>query len=170
MSTGKTQRLLITRISFLAAMFLLLALLSACDSAYATISPPALASRLFFLSGAWTNRPFGSRIDPASKDCSRVGGTVVMRTRGDGRTYRLCQFPDNRACEVWALFRGDCPVGGVRIIGLNTIAQYYCAWLGGETLAVPHATCTFPNGKICDDDALYRGMCSAENAPEAIDG
>lgn len=133
MSKGKIQRLPIR-----GAFFLLLipALLSACGPAVSiTTSLPVVANSSFIPSGEWTDHSSGSQIDPPSNYCFRVGGTVTIHTRGDGHIYKLCQFTDNRACEVWALFRGDCPVGGVRITGLDTIAQYYCVWLGGETLA-----------------------------------
>lgn len=98
--------------------------------------------------------------NPASVNCKEQGGTLVMQQRGDGGTYGLCQFEDNQACEEWALYRGECPVGGVKTTGFDTIEQQYCAWLGGQTLAVPDATCTLPNGNVCSDEALYNGTCS----------
>lgn len=97
--------------------------------------------------------------NPASENCTNIGGQVVIQKRGDGGEYGLCQFDDNRACEEWALYRGECPVGGVKTTGYDTIAQKYCAWLGGQTLAVPNATCTLPNGDVCGDEALYNGTC-----------
>lgn len=167
MSRGKTQWPLTTWTFFLAAMFLLPAPHSGHNSAISTTTPlSVIASSSFIPSAEWTERSSDSRINPASSYCARVGGIVTIHTHGNGHIYQLCQFTDNRVCEVWAMFRGDCPIGGVRITGLDTIAQYYCVWLGGETLAVPHATCTLPNGKVCDDDALYNGRCSAYKTPD----
>ncbi|MEK7572161.1 MAG: DUF333 domain-containing protein [Patescibacteria group bacterium] len=97
--------------------------------------------------------------NPASEYCIEKGGDLVIQTRGDGGEYGLCQFEDNQACEEWALYRGECPIGGVKTTGYDTIEQQYCAWVGGKTLAEQDATCTLPNGNVCDDAALYNGTC-----------
>jgi hypothetical protein len=33
---------------------------------------------------------------------------------------RVCVFGDNRQCEEWALMRGQCPAGGIRVTGYVT--------------------------------------------------
>ena len=98
--------------------------------------------------------------NPASVNCVEKGGTVQMKTRGDGGQYGLCYFEDNRACEEWALMRGDCPVGGVKTTGFDTEAQSYCAWLGGQTLAATDAVCTFNDGSTCLAALLFNGQCN----------
>lgn len=98
--------------------------------------------------------------NPASVNCTEKGGTNIMKQRGDGSEYGLCQFEDNRACEEWALYREECPVGGVKTTGYDTISQKYCAWVGGQTIADPNANCTLPNGNTCNNDALYNGTCN----------
>jgi putative hemolysin len=98
--------------------------------------------------------------NPASLNCIKLGGNLVINTRGDGGQYGLCYFEDNRACEEWALMRGDCPVGGVKTTGFDTIDQMYCAWSGGKTLAVPNSVCTFKDGKKCSTLDFYNGACS----------
>ena len=169
MFTGTTKRMPIPRACSFVVIFLLSAPLSAYSPAYpAMVSPHAVASLPVVFSFAQTNPLSVSKGNPASVYCTRVGGIVTMNTRGDGRAYGMCRFTDNRACEEWALFRGHCPLGGVRVTGFDTIAQEYCAWLGGETLAVPHATCTLPSGKVCDDDALYNGMCDDPGSEAAL--
>lgn len=97
--------------------------------------------------------------NPASQNCIKQGGTVSIMTRGDGGEFGLCNFEDNMSCEEWALLRGECPVGGVKTTGFDTQAQMYCAWLGGQTLAVPNATCTLPGGSTCSTNDLYDGTC-----------
>lgn len=97
--------------------------------------------------------------NPASTNCAKVGGKVVIQTREDGAQFGLCDFGDGLACEEWALFRGDCKKPGVKTTGFDTLAQKYCAWLGGKTTATEHATCTFSDGSVCDDDALWSGTC-----------
>ncbi len=97
--------------------------------------------------------------NPASVNCTNKGGTLLIKKRGDGGEYGLCDFGDNMQCEEWALFRGDCPVGGRKTTGFDTIDQKYCAWLGGSTYAVENATCQLPNGHNCLDTDLYNGTC-----------
>ncbi|MEZ7821184.1 MAG: DUF333 domain-containing protein [Patescibacteria group bacterium] len=98
--------------------------------------------------------------NPASTNCKDVGGVLEIRKNKAGAEYGLCMFEENRACEEWALFRGDCPVGGRKITGFDTDAQKYCAYLGGDTLAEENAKCTFKDGSICDDEKLFNGECS----------
>lgn len=98
--------------------------------------------------------------NPASVNCTDKGGTLSIETLGNGSEYGLCNFEDDQSCEEWALYRGECPVGGVKTTGLDNIQQMYCAWLGGHTLAVTNATCTLPNGNTCPVDSLYNGTCN----------
>ena len=70
--------------------------------------------------------------NPASLNCAQQGGTLAIETRGDGGQYGVCYFGDNRQCEEWALMRGECPVGGVKVTGYVTPAGRYCAITGGE--------------------------------------
>ncbi|MFZ4648413.1 MAG: DUF333 domain-containing protein [Patescibacteria group bacterium] len=99
--------------------------------------------------------------NPASVNCVEQGGDLIISKRGDGGEFGLCRFEDNRACEEWALLRGDCPVGGRRTTGYDTIDQNYCAWLGGETFAVPQSVCNFKDGSECSTIDLYNGKCVA---------
>lgn len=100
-----------------------------------------------------------SLANPASVNCGKLGGTTVIKKDGTGGEYGLCEFEDNMACEEWALMRGECPVGGVKTTGYDNIQQMYCAWIGGETLAVTNAQCTLPDGKTCSADAVYNQTC-----------
>jgi putative hemolysin len=47
-------------------------------------------------------------------------------------------------------------------IGLDSVDQKYCAWSGGQTLAVANAVCTFKDGKKCLTETFYNGKCSPE--------
>jgi hypothetical protein len=97
--------------------------------------------------------------NPASVNCKDKGGNLVSKTIGNGGQYSLCYFDDNRACEEWAMFRGDCPVGGVKTTGFDTEAQRYCAWSGGSTSAVENAVCKFKDGSQCLAQDFYTGLC-----------
>lgn len=96
--------------------------------------------------------------NPASVNCTEKGGTLTMAKRGDGK-YGICKFADNKQCEEWALFRDDCPVGGVKVTGYDTPQQIYCAITGGSTTVEPGAVCKYQDGTSCDVDDLYIGRC-----------
>ena len=73
------------------------------------------------------------RANPASENCVANGGRLVIETAGDGGEYGVCLFEDNRQCEEWALLRGACPVGGIRITGYVTPQARYCATAAATT-------------------------------------
>lgn len=113
--------------------------------------------------------------NPASVNCIKAGGRLILQRRGDGGEYGLCLFEDNRQCEEWALFRGECPVGGLRITGYVTSAARYCAVTGGNYRITGNSntdqeqgTCTFRNGRICDVWDLDRGKCQPNPGPEPL--
>lgn len=97
--------------------------------------------------------------NPASVNCEDLGGETILQTRGDGGKVGVCLFRNNYMCEEWALLRGDCQRGGVRITGYDHPSQIYCAIVGGKTTATENATCTFKDGSTCTDLDLYNGKC-----------
>jgi putative hemolysin len=105
--------------------------------------------------------------NPASVNCEKQGGALTIEEHGDLGQIGVCYFEDNRQCEEWALLRGECPVGGVKVTGYVTEAGRYCAITGGvynvtgDTGADPEqGTCTFPDGSQCDAWDYYNGICS----------
>jgi putative hemolysin len=112
--------------------------------------------------------PTSELANPASVNCEEQGGTHTVETRGDLGEYGVCVFEDNLQCEEFALLRGDCPVGGVRITGYVTDASRYCAITGGTYTATGETTsdgqeagtCAFSSGAVCDVFAYYDGTCS----------
>jgi len=105
--------------------------------------------------------------NPASQNCAVRGGMLQIERRPDGGQYGVCVFVDNYQCEEWALFRGECPVGGLRVTGYITAAGRYCAITGGRYTAVSgnsaadeKGTCALPGGKACGADAYFAGTCS----------
>ncbi len=110
--------------------------------------------------------------NPASENCVKQGGTVSIQTRGDGGQYGICMFEDNRQCEEWAMLRGDCPVGGIKVTGYTTPAAQYCAITGGTytitsggNTANETGTCTFKDGSMCDANDYYNGKCTPGTTP-----
>ncbi len=105
--------------------------------------------------------------NPASKNCVEKGGTLRMERRPDGGQFGVCVFTDNYQCEEWALFRGECPIPGLRVTGYITAAGRYCAITGGRytvvvqgDAATERGACALPGGKACDADAYYAGTCN----------
>jgi Tol biopolymer transport system component len=109
--------------------------------------------------------------NPASAYCIQQGGFLEMEDRAGLGQFGVCYFLDNRQCEEWALFNGDCPVGGLKVTGYLTEAARYCAITGGEyTITVnsedpneQQGTCTFNSGKTCNAWDYYNGTCDPNN-------
>ena len=115
--------------------------------------------------------------NPASENCVAVGGTWTIENRVGGGQFGICLFEDNRQCEEWALLRGDCPVGGVKVTGYVTPAAVYCAITGGEYAITGNSgaddeqgTCTFKDGSLCDAWEYYDGKCAPGSASTAPAG
>jgi putative hemolysin len=140
------------RILILVVLTTLAAVLAACGGPAATPTPAQPASGL---------------ANPASQNCEAKGGTLQIQKRGDGGEYGICVFEDNLQCEEWAMLRGDCPEGGIKITGYVTPAAQYCAISGGTYTVTDKSnqpdeqgTCAFKSGKSCDAWAYYNGTCS----------
>jgi len=109
--------------------------------------------------------------NPASENCIAQGGTLQFETRGDDGQFGVCYFEDNYQCEEWAMLRGECPVGGIKVTGYLTPAERYCAITGGTYTITGNSgsddeqgTCTLKDGTICDVWDYYNGKCSAGTA------
>ena len=64
-------------------------------------------------------KPMVGMANPSSGNCVNKGGRVQMETIEGGGVIGVCVFKDNKQCEEWALFRGECPQGGVEVGGLS---------------------------------------------------
>lgn len=114
-----------------------------------------------------TQESNGQLPNPASENCIQEGGKLVIQKRGDGGEYGVCLFEDNRQCEEWAMFRGECPIGGIKVTGYVTTASQYCAITGGEYTVTGNSgasdeqgSCAFKNGTTCDVWEYFNGTCS----------
>ncbi len=106
--------------------------------------------------------------NPASENCVAVGGQWSIENRVGGGQYGVCLFEDNRQCEEWALLRGDCPVGGVKVTGYATEAGRYCDMTGGAYAVTgssgagdEQGVCTLKDGTQCDAWDYYNGQCGS---------
>lgn len=102
--------------------------------------------------------------NPASVYCETHGGRLEMRSRKIGE-YGVCLFEDNRQCEEWALFRGQCPLGGLKITGYENEAEIYCAITGGQVEGVGQEIpmCKRFDGTYCTAQANFDGDCPDPN-------
>ena len=106
--------------------------------------------------------------NPASGHWVQKGGELRIEKLGNGSEIGVCWFEDGRRCEEWALFRGECPVGGRRVTGYATPGARYCAIRGGHYEITAHegsgiperGLCRLPNGSRCESQALWNGDCS----------
>ena len=81
--------------------------------------------------------------NPASVNCQEKGGSLVIEKDKEGGEYGACFFEDGRVCEEWALMRGECPIGGLKVTGY-TEQERYCAIRGGTIKQ--HSICILKDG------------------------
>jgi putative hemolysin len=104
--------------------------------------------------------PTAGLANPASVNCIQKGGKLEIRENKLGQ-YGVCLFEDNRQCEEWALMRGQCPAGGLKITGYDNDAEIYCAITGGTVQGVGTKTpmCRRTDGTLCTAEANFNGDC-----------
>jgi hypothetical protein len=119
--------------------------------------------------------------NPSAVYCGQVGGTSKAMKNADGSEYGMCAFPNNTACEEWALYRGEGCNAGTAVattapasVGLANPASVNCGTVGAtsEIMNNPdgsqYGMCKFPNGTTCEEWALFRGEgCKPNVAPTA---
>ncbi len=112
------------------------------------------------------NEPAAGLANPASANCIAKGGKLEMRKNKLGE-YGVCLFEDNRQCEEWALFRGQCPEGGVKITDNANAAEVYCVITGGQVVSLEKDTllCKRIDGTLCTIQANFDGECPDPNDP-----
>jgi putative hemolysin len=104
--------------------------------------------------------------NPASQNCIDKGGRLSMEKNGAGGEFGVCTFADNLQCEEWAMMRGECRAGGIKVTGFVTPAARYCAITGGTysvaaagNTAGERGSCAFA-GNTCDAQAWFDGTCT----------
>jgi len=124
----------------------------------------------FALAAAQTKAAPHRIANPAAVYCGQQGGELRSVRRivagTDYGAYAACVFADNRWCEQWAMFRGTCPVGGLKIAGYDNEPQIYCAITGG-TVDMERKACGYANGADCGLNELYSGRCRQQIVPTA---
>lgn len=137
--------------------------------------PIAVAAFVALTGAAAVPAPAAQLANPASQNCVAKGGKVSMEKDPRGGQFGVCMFDDNLQCEEWAMMRGECRTGGIKVTGYLTPAARYCAITGGAysvTAAtdtpVERGNCTFPNGKTCTAAAYYDGSCTRRAAATGV--
>ncbi len=98
----------------------------------------------------------------AYQKCIQNDGFVTTARRGTWGYYQVCNFADDMNCELYALYEGQCPVGGVHTIGYSTTDQVFCALRGGTPQGKNNGQCKMPDGVVCATTQVYKnGTCSS---------
>ncbi len=124
----------------------------------------------FWVGCATTSDPSLNKIglaNPAAVHCIDKGGQLKIEKDGSGAEYGVCVFEDNRQCEEWALLRGRCSIGGIKVTGYLTDAAKYCAIRGGQynvtnqksQFIAEQGTCILQGGRVCDAQKWFSGSC-----------
>ena len=71
--------------------------------------------------------------NPASLYCAQVGGKTIIETLPSQGEIGICLFRKHYECEEWALFRKNCPIGGINTEHLNK-EERYCMIRGGKPI------------------------------------
>jgi predicted metal-dependent phosphoesterase TrpH len=80
--------------------------------------------------------------------CSGVSAT-------DGGEYGICVFEDNRQCEEWALFRGECPAGGRKATGIPVENPQL---VPGKSIGNLHMHTTCSDGKNDYEEMVQKAL------------
>lgn len=161
------NRTIAYRVSTVAAVTVLI-LLQGCSDRTSTQEPAPMPPEAPAQSPAQAEPAASVTIpNPASENCIKQGGRSSVEKTPKGGEYRVCAFEDNHQCEEWALLRGECRAGGVRITGYLTPAGRFCAITGGtytvtsgNDAATERGTCKLPGGKECEAETYFSGDCT----------
>lgn len=94
--------------------------------------------------------------NPASVYCAKAGGKTTIETLPSQDQIGICKFAEHQECEEWALFRKECPIGGVNTQNLSQ-EERFCLILGGK---LDQEQCVLTNNKTCNIQDLYKQKCS----------
>lgn len=103
--------------------------------------------------------------NPAAVNCGKLGGTSEQLVRGTLGVVGICRFKNGRACEEWALMRGECPEDGVDEKPYATPEARYCVLRGGILSLEAgqsderRGTCFLPESRSCPVEAYWLGTC-----------
>lgn len=145
---------------FIYAVFgVLIALLLVAGGYYMGVKSTQINKSVLGNSTSSTPTKAGAVASAAYAKCVTNGGFVTTTKRGKSGYYQVCNFADDMNCDLYALYDGQCPVGGVQSVGYSTTAQVYCALRGGKPQGNENGQCKMPDGKVCSTASVYAGTC-----------
>lgn len=97
--------------------------------------------------------------NPPAEYCVKLGGKSMPEKRPDGVDIGVCTFESGLQCEEWALYRLQCPPGGVKVDAGMSPAARYCVLRGGKYSAAGKGQCTFDTGQRCEVAGYFTGKC-----------
>jgi putative hemolysin len=111
--------------------------------------------------------------DSARSYCVQMG--YLYRSSADMNNGQgICEFPDKTWCDCQAYYAGQCGprlspnlmmgTGGISAPTASTLCQNSGGRL--ESVHTPYGDvtlCVFPNGRTCDIQSLYNGMCGGDD-------
>ncbi len=114
-----------------------------------------------------------SDADSARNYCVQMGYLYRSSpSTNDGQG--VCEFPDKTWCDCQAYYQGQCSprlspnlmmgTGGISAPTASTLCQNSGGRL--ESVHTPYGDvtlCVFPNGRTCDIQSLYNGMCGGDD-------
>ncbi len=114
----------------------------------------------------------GSAADAAHSHCVQMG-YLYKSSPGMNNGQGICEFPDKTWCDAQAFYTGQCgPRLSPNLVSssgnmLSPSASTLCQNAGGYLRSVhtPYGDvtlCVFPNGRTCDIQSLYNGMCGGD--------
>jgi putative hemolysin/predicted metal-dependent phosphoesterase TrpH len=93
--------------------------------------------------------------NPASVNCINKGGVLSIQKSADGGEYGICIFKDNRQCEEWALFRGECPAGGRKTTGIPVEKPQFEP---GKSIGNLHMHTTCSDGRNSYEEMVQKAL------------
>jgi putative hemolysin len=110
--------------------------------------------------------------DAAHSYCVQMG-YLYRSSPGLNGGQGVCEFPDKTWCDAQAYYSGQCgPSLSPNFMPIpdstwSTSASVLCSNAGGwlESVHTPYGDvtlCAFPNGRTCDIQSLYNGMCGGD--------
>jgi len=113
----------------------------------------------------------GSAADAVHSHCVQMG-YLYKSSPGMNNGQGICEFPDKTWCDAQAFYAGQCsPRPSPNLLpssgSLSPSASTLCRNAGGhlQNVHTPYGDvtlCVFPNGRTCDIQSLYNGMCGGD--------
>jgi len=102
-----------------------------------------------------------SKITTKKEICANLKGTIKKETRGNGQEYKVCEWKQNKICELESLKKELCTPETINLSQKEKPEQRYCIIRGGKysETKTGKGKCTLPNEKMCAAQDFFNGNC-----------